>query len=249
VVIDVHSHVLPGLDDGAADVAATLDICAALRSEGVEHVVGTPHVRTDLPTPLASIASAAGDARGAIDEAGIPLALSTGGELTLEYAGLLDDDALRSYGYGDGTYLLIETPYGGWPLGSDFAIGSLRSRGFRCVIAHPERNQDVIDDPAVLTQFADVDCLFQITAASLTSHAPARVRATAKKLVSLGFCHIIASDAHGHAARPPAFGAARRAIGDDHLFAWLTSLVPRAVIEGDVAPARPAARRRRWWSR
>lgn len=248
-MIDLHSHVLPGLDDGAADLAATLDICASLRSEGVEHVVGTPHVRTDLPTSLGSIASAAQTARAAVDEAGIRLALSTGGELTLEYAGTLDDAALRSYGYGDGTYLLIEAPYGGWPLGSDFAIGSLRTRGFRCVIAHPERNADVIAEPTVLHQFAGADCLFQVTAASLTSHAPSQVRATARKLVTLGLCHIIASDAHGHANRPPAFGAARRTINDDGLFAWLTALVPRAVLEGDLAPARPASRRRRWWSR
>ncbi len=248
-MIDLHSHVLPGLDDGAADIAATLEICDSLRSEGVEHVVGTPHVRNDLPTSLDSIASAAHEAQVAVDDAGIGLALSTGGELTLEYAGTLDDSTLRRYGYGDGTYLLIETPYGGWPLGSDYAIGRLRSQGFRCVIAHPERNTDVIADPAVLNQFADADCLFQVTAASLTSHAPSRVRATARKLVSLGLCHIIASDAHGHATRPPAFGAARRAINDDGLFTWLTSLVPRAVLEGDVAPARPASRPRRWWSR
>jgi len=244
-IVDIHTHVLPGLDDGAADVEASLAIARAAVREGVGTMVGTPHVRPDLPTSPESRDQARGALQDALLDERIPLRVLAGAEIALDSLDGLDDGALESFSLGSGRCLLVESPYGSWPLGTAFTLGSLTRRGFRIVLAHPERNRDVQDDVEFLRDYGDWGVMFQVTAASLAGLAGRAAQATTLRLIESGLAHVIASDAHGHAARPLSFDGARRQLGDDALFTWMSHAVPDAIVSGEEIPPRPPERRRR----
>jgi protein-tyrosine phosphatase len=245
VIVDVHTHLLPGLDDGAPDLEASLRIARAAVAEGVGTMVGTPHVRPDFPTSPEARDAARRLLQDALLDERIPLRLLGGAEIALDSLGGLDESALESFSLGPGRCLLVESPYGSWPLGTPFTLGQLTRRGYRILLAHPERNRDVQDDVEFLRDYSSWGVMFQITAASVAGLAGRTAQATTFRLIEAGLAHVIASDAHGHAARPLSFDAARRQIDDDALFAWLSHDVPDAIVSAQEIPPRPPQRRRR----
>src|SRR6185437_14842730 len=146
-LVDLHSHVLPGLDDGAADLDGALHICRAAAADGIDVLAGTPHVRHDHPTRPEQMEAALAQVQAAA--AGIVRVVG-GGEIDLdELARPIEE--LRRFGLGGNpAYLLVETPYVGWPLDLADRVFRLRAAGITAVIAHPERNADVQASPALL---------------------------------------------------------------------------------------------------
>jgi protein-tyrosine phosphatase len=243
-VIDLHSHVLPGLDDGAPDLAASLEIVRAAAADGIEALAATPHVRDDYPTTPGQMEAALGDVRAAAD--GLGVELLPGGELALDAAQRLDDGALRRFGLGGNpAYLLVETPYFGWRMDLPQILFGLRTRGFTPVLAHPERNGDVQADPETLASVVAGGTLVQLTAASVDGRLGRRPRDAARALLDRGYAHMIASDAHAPTVRAIGMAAAREALADAALARWLTEDVPRAVVAGTPLPERPARSGRR----
>jgi protein-tyrosine phosphatase len=239
-VIDLHSHVLPGLDDGAADLPEALAICRAAAAEGIEVLAGTPHVRFDYPTTAQAMESALELLREAA--AGI-VHLVPGGELDL---GELDRprDELARFGLGGNPdYLLVETPYFGWPLGLADSLFRLRAAGITPVLAHPERNSDVQEHPELVASLVAGGALVQLTAASVDGRGGRRAKATAKILLERRLAHLIASDAHSATVRAIGMTDAVKAVDDDDLARWLTWDVPRSIVEGTPLPPRPERRR------
>ena len=116
-MIDLHSHILPGLDDGATDLADALEIARAAVADGITTIAATPHVREDYPTTSDAMESGVRQLRAALEREGIDLELLPGGEVSLEQLDRLSHDELRRFGLGGNPkYLLIETPYTDWPL-------------------------------------------------------------------------------------------------------------------------------------
>ncbi len=116
-MIDLHSHVLPGIDDGAATIEESLEIARAAVVDGITVLAATPHVREDYPTTGATMERLLGDVQAAVAAAGIPLRVVGGGELSLEMASALPFEEVRRFGLaGNPGYVLVETPYRGWPL-------------------------------------------------------------------------------------------------------------------------------------
>jgi protein-tyrosine phosphatase len=245
-VIDLHSHVLPGLDDGAADLDEALAICRAAAAEGITVLAGTPHVRDDYPTTPEQMETAL--ARLSDAAVGV-IRLVPGGELAL---GELDRpaDELRRFGLaGNPRYLLVETPYYGWPLDLGERLFRLRASGVTPVLAHPERNGAVQERPELLEGLVAAETLVQLTAASVDGRIGRAARTCAAQLLELELAHMIASDAHAPAVREIGLSAAARALGDEALAAWLTDGVPRAILEDTPVPARPRRGRRGWRQR
>ena len=239
-MIDLHSHVLPGLDDGAADLEEALAICRAGAADGITILAATPHVRFDYPTTPEMMHSALDDLQRA---AGRSLRLVPGGELDLEELNR-PPDVLRQFGLaGNADYLLVETPYVGWPLYIGERLFLLRISGFTPVLAHPERNTEVQSNPELLAPLVNAGALVQITAASLDGRLGTRSRSSSKTLLERGFVHLIASDAHGPAIREIGMSRAANAVGDTDLAAWLTRDMPRAIVDGGPLPPRPERRK------
>ena len=147
-MIDLHSHVLPGLDDGAADLEQALDICRAAAADGIEVIAGTPHVRrSDYPTTPDAMEAALGELRGAVGDI---VQVVSGGELDLEELDRPRSELERFGLGGNPNYLLVETPYHGWPLDIADRLFQLLAFGITPVLAHPERNFDVQSRPGLL---------------------------------------------------------------------------------------------------
>jgi protein-tyrosine phosphatase len=245
-VIDLHSHILPGLDDGPGTLDESLELARAAVADGTQVIAGTPHVRDDWPTTADAMEAALDRLRAAVSEAGIPLDVRAGGEVALEHLSLPVDE-LRRFGLGGSdTYLLVETPYVGWPLDIGERLFRLRATGFTPVLAHPERNGDVQADPeGRLGPLVAAGTLVQVTAASVDGRLGRRTAAASRRLLELGLAHLIASDAHMPAIRAVGMAGAAEAVGDGDLARWLTHDVPAAIVADAPPPPRPEPRRRK----
>ena len=245
-MIDLHSHVLPAIDDGVTTLAASLELLRSAKTDGIERIAATPHVRDDYPTSPEDMERLVGEVNAAARAEGIGVEVLPGGELDLAFAAELDDETLRRFGLGGNpSALLLEFPYVGWPLGLPDLVFTLQLRGFRVVVAHPERNTEVQDDPERLRPLVDAGAVVQVTAASLDGRLGGRPRSTGMRLVESGLAHLIASDAHAPDVRSVGISAAAQTVGDERLAVWLTQHVPSALIYGLPLPARPTLRRRR----
>ena len=245
-MIDLHSHVLPGVDDGVKTIAESLDLLRAAHDDGIRQIAATPHVREDYPTSAREMELRVAEVCGAAREAAIPVEVLPGGELDLEFAARLDDADLRRFGLGgNASLLLLEFPYFGWPLQLPDLVFDLQLRGFRIVLAHPERNADVQHDPERLRPLVDGGVVVQLTAASLDGRLGGAPRTAAKRLLDARLAHLLASDAHAPDVRSVGLSRAAGDAGDDGLARWLTEDVPAALLAGAALPDRPEPPRRR----
>jgi protein-tyrosine phosphatase len=245
-MIDLHSHVLHDLDDGPETVAGALAIVSAMAADGVTAVVATPHVRDDWPevTP-ARRDERLGELRAALAQAGVPLEVLPGGEIALDALPGLSEAERGAFGLGGNpNLLLLEFPYWGWPLALADTVFRLRVEGVTAVIAHPERNLEVQDEPERLEPVVRNGGLVQLTAASVDGRLGRRAQETSRRLLERGLAHVIASDAHTADVRAAGLARAAREVGDA-LGRWLTQGVPAALLAGEPLPPRPEARARR----
>lgn len=239
-VIDLHSHILPGLDDGSARTEDALEMARSAVADGIRVVAATPHVRSDYPTAPAEMEEAVRLIRRELREQSIPLELLTGGEIALDMLPDLPDPVLRRFGLGGNPrYLLLESPYTGWPLGLEQTVFELQLRGFAIVLAHPERNEEVQESPERLERIVEMGALIQLTAASIDGRLGPRSQKTGLHLLERGLAHLLASDAHAPSVRQVGMATSARVIGDDALARWLTSDVPAAIVGDSQVPPRP----------
>jgi protein-tyrosine phosphatase len=218
--VDVHFHLLPGVDDGPADLPASLELARAALADGTGTVVATPHCRADLGvTDAREIEARVEDLRASLAAAGVALEVVCGAELGHEMVFRLDQDELDLLAQGPpgARWLLVETPFHG--IGEDFhaATSELRARGFGVVVAHPERSADAVLDGATgLRREIAAGSLAQLNALSLTGGHGEEACESAWSLVADRLLAVVASDAHGP-SRPPALRAARAALLDGGL--------------------------------
>jgi protein-tyrosine phosphatase len=239
-LIDLHCHVLPGVDDGVRTLKEAVELARAAEADGVTAIAATPHVRDDYPTSAETMETKVDELNDALRTAGIGVEILRGGEIALDFLPKLEGDSVFRFGLGGNPkLLLLEFPYYGWPLNLADVVFSLRARGVVTLIAHPERNTDARESPERLRELADGGAYFQITAASLDGRLGRTTRAAALRFVELGLAHVIASDAHHPGIRTTGMTAARETLGDDALGRWLTEDVPAALVAGEEPPPRP----------
>lgn len=244
-MIDLHCHILPGVDDGVASMQEALQLARDAAADGITAVAATPHVSYRYPTSADAMERSVRDVVAALQDAEIPVRVLRGGELTLESAMAMAPEQRARFGLGGRPeYVLLEFPYHGWPLDLAPFVDDLRRGGVTAVIAHPERSEDVAADPERLRPVVEAGALVQVTASSLDSRGGRTARATASFLLKAGLVHLIASDAHSPRVRRIGMTAAAQAVGDKRLAAWLTTEVPAAIVSGEPPPPRPRARMR-----
>ena len=245
-VIDLHSHILPGLDDGARDLSESLAIARSMAEDGVRVVAATPHVRDDYPTTPEAMSEALAQVRAAVAREGIEIDVLGGGEIALERLAGMEAEALAHLGLGGNPrLLLLEYPYYGRPASLAADCRRLRLDGIVPVIAHPERNEMVQERPADLEGVVSAGAVIQITAASIDGRLGRATAECAHRLLEFELVHLIASDAHAPGVRQAGLSSAAAAVGGGELAYWLTTLAPDALLKGEELPSRPVAPRRR----
>ena len=245
-MIDLHCHILPGIDDGPSSLEGSVELAAAMAGAGVTTVAATPHVRPDFPGVKPS------ELPGRVSElaaAAPQVSLVQAGEVDVFWAAQASDDELRTVSYGArGTDLLIETPYGALPPIFEDTLFRITARGYRVLLAHPERCPDFRSDPARLSSLVARGALLQVTAAALVGRVPrSGMRRFAADLVRERVAHVIASDAHradsGRALVPDGVQAAS-ALAPGYA-EWMATDAPAAILAGERLPTPPSGRPRR----
>lgn len=195
--VDLHLHLLPGVDDGPATLTDSLVHADKLVRRGVHDAVATPHVgHPDFPVDITELPRRTEQLRRALAVAGIHLRLRTGGEIHAGGVDLMTRDELEVVALGPpgARWVLLEAPFRG--MGDRF-LGSvlhLRRRGFGVVVAHPERSAS---DLAAARRVASAGALLQVNTCSLLGVHGADAREKAIRLILDGSAYVIASDGHG----------------------------------------------------
>jgi protein-tyrosine phosphatase len=244
-VIDLHAHVLPGLDDGPPTLDAALEQARAAVDRGTRTIATTSHVDHVFNLDPDRLEAEREVLAGALAAHEIPLELRQGGEIALARLPELDDAFLRRVALGGGPWLLVEVPFSPWAEGLEALVDDLHHRGHRVLLGHPERSKALQRDPARLARLVEAGALAQVTAGSLLGDWGETARRFAISLVREGLVQVAASDTHDAVSRPPGPGATLADAAEElpelrELIPWLTEEVPAALLEGAPVPARPA---------
>ncbi len=247
--VDLHTHVLHGLDDGAKTRDDSLEMLRIAEANGTTDLVATPHANSRFTFDPALI-----DRRIAELAPHTGVRLHRGCDFHLHVSNI--EDALANpgkYTIDHGPYLLVELPATVVPSGTDRILMQLLDAGMLPIVTHPERNGHLQRHTGDLVRWIGLGCAVQVTAASLTGLFGRAARASAHALVKAGLAHFVASDAHDAEVRTPSLREAYACLIDlfeeDRVRALFVEN-PRAVLEGDeldVDAPPPAARKRRWY--
>jgi protein-tyrosine phosphatase len=251
-VIDLHCHILPGIDDGPDDLAGSVAMAREHVARGTTTVVATPHVSWDHANTAEIVAAGVADVNAALRAEGVPLEVLAGAEVALTRAVDMTAEQLAGLRLGNGPWLLLEAPISVDSPGIEGLVGIVQSRGVRVLLAHPERCASFHTDPDLLERLVAGGCLAQVTAGALNGFFGRTVQAAARRYVDAGLVHVVASDSHDAAHRAPGVRDDMEAAGYGVLTDWMGRDVPRAMLDGVPVPPRPAfeptrAKKRRFW--
>ena len=206
-MIDLHCHILPGIDDGAPDMSTALMMLRLAATNGITHMVATPHIHPGrFDNDIKTIQRAYQSLREAAAENSINVKLGMAAEVRIDPVAvkMLDDERIPFIGEHNGErILLVEMPHSHIPAGTDKFLERLLSMNIRPLIAHPERNKDAMRNAARLQPLIDMGCLMQVTASSLAGGFGHQAYMVAAGLLEQGAVEILASDAHNTRHRPP----------------------------------------------
>jgi len=236
-MVDLHAHVLPGLDDGPASVEEAVAMCRLAADDGIRTIVATPHVmRGSFDVTREQIREGVERLSAALSEKGIPVDILPGADVHA------DADLLTSGGVADlmtvadgGRYLMVELSAQHVPSGVARLLFALQIRGITPILSHPERNAEVQRNPILLAPLVRSGIVVQITAGSLTGLFGEKSARCARLLLKRNLAHLVASDAHSLVARPPGLSRARRlveAVLGDEPTAEIFERRPESVIKG-----------------
>jgi len=213
-MIDLHCHILPGIDDGSKSMEQSLEMARVFEQAGYEQVVTTPHTvpgTSWMPSP-ATIRERVAELNQAIRDESIQLTVLPGAEIALypQVPDLLDDGMIQSL--ADTSYVLIEPPFQRLPLGWEQVFFELKSRGYTPLLAHAERCEQLADKQELFEELVSTGIYLQVNWGSFLGHHGGKAKKTAVYLASKGYIHCLATDSHrpdkGHA------GISRHAAAD-----------------------------------
>jgi protein-tyrosine phosphatase len=241
---EIHFHLLPGLDDGPATIEESVELARAAVADGTTTIVATPHVHPRWVTDVSVIADAVHEVRAELARERIPIEVRPGGELSQRMVGRLGQDELERIAQGPAgrRWLLLEPPFSGMDETYTAAADELRDRGFRVVVAHPERAEPGHATSAAIERELSAGSILQLTAWSLTGEHGEHAQAIAWRWLRAAPSRVmIASDAHA-LTRPPSLRRALAALsaGGVREPERLAGALPRALLERGLTSS-PAA--------
>jgi len=254
-MIDLHCHILPGIDDGAKTMEESLAMAESAIADGITHVVATPHASSEYSFDFARVRAARDDLQSRVDDR---LQLATGCDFHLNPENMA---ALRAspaqFCINQKDYLLVEFNEFSIPPAMDQALHHLQLAGLRPIITHPERNGILRAQPERLLRWVRAGCYAQITAGSLLGMFGTGAKSDSLAWLAQGLVHFVSSDAHNTSSRPLQLSSAREIVrsqfGEETAEAFFV-INPLAAFEGralpyvpEVADERPSKRRKRFF--
>ncbi|MFC0471068.1 tyrosine-protein phosphatase [Halalkalibacter kiskunsagensis] len=203
-MIDIHCHILPGVDDGPKTLAESLEIARLAEAEGITRIIATPHHQHPMfENSGPSILRKVEELNKALQESNIQIKVSPSQEVRLH------GEIIQHLEIGDvlkvtpeSSYVLVEFPSSSIPHYTTRLFYDLQMKGYTPIIAHPERNKVLAEKPDILFDFVKNGVLTQVTAASVTGHLGKKVKRFTEQLIEANLTHFVASDAHNQKERP-----------------------------------------------
>ncbi|GGI98739.1 exopolysaccharide biosynthesis protein [Shewanella hanedai] len=218
-MIDIHAHVLPGIDDGAKDMDEALTLLDLAAQDGVTRMVVTPHLHLGrFDNFKGNISPVFEELKRCAQLACIDIELAYSAEVRLDsdIIALLAKNELPLYGEYEGKqFMLLELPHSHIPPGCDMLVKYLKSVNITPVIAHPERNRDLLRDPKKINPLVRLGCWFQLTASSIEGKFGADCQALALHYLERDIIQIVASDTHSVKRRPPQLSHAKAIVAKE----------------------------------
>lgn len=234
-MIDLHCHLLPGIDDGAVDLATSLVMARMAADDGVRLLACTPHIYPGMYENTATgIRAAISALQAELDQQGIDLRLMQGADVHLQpdLVGGIRADRIPTL--NGSRYLLLEPPHHVAPPRFDQSLFELRLAGIIPVVTHPERLSWIEDHYEAFGRAVAEGAWMQVTAGSLTGRFGRRAQYWGERMLDEGLVHLLATDAHDPRARPPLLAegrdAAARRVGDDEAQRLVLDR-PKAIVE------------------
>lgn len=203
-MIDLHTHLIPNVDDGADSIEETIRLAKAAVDEGIKHVVLTPHHnRYWVENEKNKVLKLKEEVEQAINDANIPLTVSASQEIRMndEFSEELFADNYLPLDK-EGKYYLVEFSWREFPPFAKQYLQEMIDAGIVPVIAHPERQRPFLDDPRILRDLIEMGCISQVTATSIVGGYTEEIRQAAHDMMEENLIHVIASDAHNVVSRP-----------------------------------------------
>jgi protein-tyrosine phosphatase len=216
-VIDLHCHILPGLDDGPVSTKEALEMCRIAVDDGIQTIVATPHMLNGMfLVDRQAILEGVQELSQILREESIPLQLLPGADVHLDPSmpSYLDQGKLVTIA-DLGRHLLLELPQDIVPEGLGELLFQVQLKGVIPIITHPERNIAIQQNPALLNDLISACSLIQITAGSLTGAFGSRVRRCTIGLLEARTAHLVSTDAHNTGKRSPRLSEARRVVEEE----------------------------------
>ncbi len=242
-MIDIHAHILPGLDDGAKTWKQSLQMARLAVKDGIKTMVATPHLYKTRSIDLKQInhkkiiLQHVDELRQKLLEEKIPLEIIPGCDFPLGFESLQLLENGQTLTINDANrYLLLELPDTALPPATEEICFWLLSKGITPILTHPERHMIIQQMPHKLKRLIDLGCLAQMTGNSLTGWFGSGVKKLARQLVKLGYIHLLATDTHNIKSRPPLLSPAlielTRLVGEKRARAMVHD-IPEKIIQGE----------------
>ncbi|WHX60521.1 tyrosine-protein phosphatase [Peribacillus frigoritolerans] len=202
-MIDIHCHILPGVDDGSADMNESMNMARKAVEAGITHIFATPHhLNEKFVNVKSEIIDRAVRLNESLHQNNIPLTIHLGQEVRIHrdiFTSLEKEEILTLD--DNGRYLLLELPSGSVPTYTKEVIYELQLKGITPIIVHPERNKELIENHKLLFELAQEGALTQLTSGSIIGHFGKKVKSFSNKIVEHNLAHFIATDAHNIGSR------------------------------------------------
>ncbi len=232
-MVDIHCHIIPGVDDGSRSWEMTREMCRIAADDGVHHIVATPHCNDEYSYDRERYEQLKNQL---VEAAEGRIEFSIGCDFHFSYENITDAiENPKRYSINETRYLLIEFSDYGIPPNVAELLFQLTSRGLVPIITHPERNPLLMRRPERILEMVAAGALVQVTANSITGFWGERAMSVAEWLLAQGAVHVIASDAHDPKHRRPVLSEARNAVArmlGQRAAEELVNTVPGAIVEG-----------------
>jgi protein-tyrosine phosphatase len=201
-MIDLHCHILPNVDDGPKDLAESVEMAKQAVQQGIKTIIATPHHRNEkYENHGQTIFRQVEEFNRVLKSENLDLTVLSGQETRIfgeMVEGLESGEVLP---LNQGKYVFVELPSGHVPRYTGQLLFDIQLKGFIPVIVHPERNQEIIENPEVLYQLVKKGALTQVTASSVSGHFGKTIKKFSLQLIEANLTHFVASDAHNTSSR------------------------------------------------